>query len=63
VTHYQEDLVRGLLKKFVLYGTGRTPDVDDLHDIAAIIEANRGRGFPLRDLLKGVVRSRAFLER
>jgi hypothetical protein len=63
VAHYQKDLVRGLLKKLVLYGTGRTPDVDDLQDIAAIMQANEARGYPLRDLLKAVVRSRAFLER
>ncbi|MFM9963427.1 MAG: DUF1588 domain-containing protein [Planctomycetaceae bacterium] len=33
VKHYQADLVRGLMKNWVLYGTGRIPDIDDLAEI------------------------------
>lgn len=60
--NYRDDLVRGLLKNFFVYGTGRVPGIDDRTEIAAIMEATRGNGYPLRDLLKAVVRSRAFLE-
>ncbi len=61
VTHYREDLVRGLLKNLVIYATGRLPDVDDMHEIRAIIDQHRPRDFPARDLIKALVRSRAFL--
>lgn len=62
VKDYQADLVRGLLKKFVIYGTGRLPGIDDMHEIASIMSEQRPKGYPLRDLLKAVVRSRAFLD-
>lgn len=62
-THYQQDLVRGLLKNFMLYATGRTSDVHDMKEIAAIMKESAPKGYPLRHLLKAVVRSRAFLER
>jgi len=59
---YQEDLVRGLLKNLFVYATGRKPDVDDIAEINAIIRKAGSDGYPLRDLVKSVVRSRAFLE-
>lgn len=62
VKEYQPDMVRGLMKNFVVYGTGRKPGIDDMADIAATMTELRPKGYPLRDLLKGVVRSRAFLE-
>ena len=60
---YSDDLVKGLLKNFMIYATGRTPDVDDLREIAAIMKEHKPKDYPLRDLIKAVVRSRAFLER
>jgi hypothetical protein len=45
-----------------VYGTGRLPGIDDTAEITAIMDAHRAKGYPLRDLLKAVVRSRAFLE-
>lgn len=60
---YQPDLVRGLMKNWFVYGTGRVPGIDDLNEIAEIMAANRAKSYPLRDLIKGVVTSRAFLER
>jgi mono/diheme cytochrome c family protein len=60
--NYQPDLVRGLLKNFLIYGTGRLPGIDDMHEIASIMKDHRPESYPLRDLLKAVVRSRAFLE-
>lgn len=62
VKEYQADLVRGILKNLMVYGTGRLPGVDDRIEIAKILETHRPAGFPLRDLIKAVVRSRAFLE-
>jgi hypothetical protein len=63
VDRYQADLVRGLLKNFMIYATGRRPDVHDLKEIAAIMQESAPKGYPLRHLLKAIVRSRAFLER
>jgi hypothetical protein len=61
VEHYQPDLVRGLLKNWFVYATGRVPDIADLAEVTDIMTATRAKGYPLRDLLKGVVKSRAFL--
>jgi Protein of unknown function (DUF1588)/Protein of unknown function (DUF1585) len=62
VKHYQPDLVRGLLKNLVVYSTGRVPNIDDLAEITAIMNTHRDNGYPLRDLLKSLVRSNVFLE-
>ncbi len=61
VRNYLDDVVRGILKNLVVYGAGRRPDVADLAEIRAILREQAPRGYPLRDLLKAVVRSRAFL--
>lgn len=61
VKEYQTDLVRGLMKNLTIYATGGKPDVDALKEIAAIMKEFRPKEYPLRDLLKAVVRSRAFL--
>ena len=61
VKHYQDDLVRGLLKNLTLYGTGRKADVAALTEIRAIQDRLRGKGYPLQDVVKAVVRSEAFL--
>lgn len=58
---YQSNLVRGLMKNFILYATGRKPDVDDMKEIMRIMGERESAGYPLRDLLKAVIRSRAFL--
>ena len=62
VKHYQADVVRGVMKNLFVYATGRKPGIDDTAEIAAIMKEHREKGYPLRDLLKGIVRSRAFLE-
>lgn len=62
VKNYLDDVVRGLAKKFVLYGTGRLPDVDDMAVIRSIMTEHASRGYPLKDVLKGLIRSRVFLE-
>jgi hypothetical protein len=61
VRNYQTDLVRGLLKNLLIYSTGRRPDVADLAEARAILKNQTSREFPLRDVLKALLRSRAFL--
>jgi hypothetical protein len=61
VQHYTDDIVRGWLKNVFLYGTGRKPEIADLAEIRQIMAGQRGRGYPLRELLQAVVRSQAFL--
>jgi hypothetical protein len=60
VEHYLDDVVRGLMKHWLLYGTGRKPDVADLAEIRAIMEQYRRQGYPLRDMLKAFIRSPSF---
>ena len=62
VKNYQKDMVRGLMKKFVLYATGRKPDIDDMAEIEKIMEENEAEGYPLREMLLAVFQTKAFLE-
>lgn len=59
---YIDDIVRGLLKKLTLYGTGRQPTVRDLIAIQAIMDETSEDGYPMKDLLKAWVRSSVFCE-
>ena len=61
VNDYQYDMVRGLMKKFMLYATGRKPDIDDMAEIDKIMENNSTNGYPLRDMLLAVFQTEAFL--
>ncbi|MEX2214167.1 MAG: DUF1592 domain-containing protein [Phycisphaeraceae bacterium] len=63
IRHYLPDVMRGLLKNLVVYGTGRLPDVHDLALIKRILEQHESDGYPLRDVLKSLVRSEIFLGR
>lgn len=63
VKDYQTDMVRGFTKNFMIYATGRKPDVIDMKELAEIMQESASKGYPLRHLLKAVVRSRAFLDR
>jgi len=60
--NYRQDVARGLMKGWVVYAAGRTPDVDDLAQIRTILREHEAKGYPLRDLLKALLRSRVFLE-
>ena len=60
--HYLDDIVRGLLKKLTLYGTGRKPDVLDLEEIRVILKEQSSNHYALRDLIKTLIRSEVFLE-
>ena len=60
--HYQKDLVKGLMKKFMLYATGRQPDIDDMAEIDEIMKKNAAKGYPLREMLLAVFQTQAFLE-
>jgi hypothetical protein len=62
VEHYVDDIVRGLLKKLTLYGTGRKANVLDLLAIRGIMREQAENEYALRDLLKAVVRSPIMLE-
>lgn len=62
VSKYQQDMVQGLMKKFMLYATGRKPDVDDLAEIRQIMKDNADEGYPLRKMLLAVFQTKAFLE-
>ena len=59
--HYLDDLVRGLMRNFVLYATGRQADVADLAGIREIMERHRAKGYPLKTMLKEIVKSESFL--
>lgn len=61
LSDYQEDMVRGLMKNFMLYATGRKPDIDDLAEIETIMKQYSGRKYPLRDMLLAVFQTEAFL--
>ena len=58
---YIDDIVRGLMKKLTLYGTGRQPTVRDLVTIESIMREHSTDGYPMRALLKAFFRSRIFL--
>ncbi|MFT5041115.1 MAG: hypothetical protein ACI8TX_002087 [Hyphomicrobiaceae bacterium] len=60
--HYRDDIVRGIMKRLTLYGTGRTANVLDLAEIRGIMEEQAKNDYALRDLLKALVRSQVFLE-
>ena len=55
---YMEDIAGGLLKNLVLYGTGRTPDVDDIATIRTILQENQS--MRLKDCLKKLLNSETF---
>jgi hypothetical protein len=61
VGNYERDFVRGLSRNLLLYATGRRPDVADLAEIEAVLKDLGPKGTPLRDLLKALLRTRAFL--
>ncbi|MEZ6110212.1 MAG: DUF1592 domain-containing protein [Pirellulaceae bacterium] len=60
--HYQDDIVRGLLKKLTMYGAGRSANALDMVTIRAIMNEQSDKNYPMRDLLKALVRSRVFLQ-
>jgi len=59
---YLKDTVRGLLKSFMLYATGRKPDIDDMAEIRQIMDAHAAEGYPLRKMLVAVFQTKAFLD-
>jgi hypothetical protein len=63
VRHYLPDVVRGFAKNLTVYAAGRKPDVQDMAEIRAVLGPLAGKGWPLRDVVKGLVRSPVFLGR
>ena len=62
VKNYMDDIVRGILKKMTLYGTGRKANVIDIETIQSIMDQQQNDGYRMSDLLKALVRSRIFQE-
>lgn len=60
--NYQADLVRGLLKNYVVYSAGRKPTIRDMKQIDAILAEQNATEYRMRDLMKAVVRSPIFLD-
>jgi hypothetical protein len=60
--HYVDDLVGGMLKNLLLYATGRQADVAVAAEIKTIQKNLASRKYPLRDVVKAVVMSQAFLD-
>lgn len=61
IRDYQDDVVRGLMKNFMLYATGRLPDVDDRAEIDEIMKRHAAKGYPLGKMLRSVFLTDAFL--
>ena len=61
VKHYLPDLVRGVMKNLMLYGTGSIPDVAGMAEIRTVMREQEPQGYPLKALVKGIVRSPSFL--
>lgn len=61
VEHYEEDMVRGLMKNLMLYATGRKPDIDDMAEIQSMMNDHAAEGYPLRTMLIAVFATKAFL--
>ncbi|MFN3151513.1 DUF1592 domain-containing protein [Bremerella sp.] len=55
---YLDDIVKGILKKLTLYGTGRPANVVDILAIQAIMKEQSDNQYPMQDLLKALIRSR-----
>ena len=62
VSNYQNDMVRGIMKNFLLFATGRKPDIDDMAEIDAIMVKQADKGYPMQDMLLAVFQTKAFLE-
>lgn len=60
--HYIDDVVRGILKNFTVYAAGRKPHVADMATIRSILDEQRKKGYPMREVMKAFVRSRVLLE-
>ncbi len=56
--HYIEDVAGGVFKNLVLYGTGRTADVDDIATIRKILKENKQ--IKLKDCLKSLLKTETF---
>ena len=61
IRDYQDDVVRGLMKNFMLYATGRLPDADDRAEIDEIMKRHAAKGYPLGKMLRSVFLTDAFL--
>ena len=61
IKHYMDDVAMGLMKNFVLYGTGRKPVVEDILKLEKLQASLKKKNYPMRDLLKAVITSSIFI--
>lgn len=62
VENYLDDVVRGILKRLTLYGTGRLPNVLDLREFESIMNRHRKSGYRLRDVAVDLMSSPVFVD-
>ena len=59
--HYLDDITRGLMKNLTLYSTGRKAFVNEVKDINNLLTILKKQNYPMLDVMKAVLTSRAFL--
>jgi len=61
IKSYMDDIVMGLMKNYVLYGTGRKPVVKDIIELEKKMVDLKKKNYPMKDVLKAVLTSQIFL--
>ncbi len=61
--HYQHDFARGLTKSLLAYAVGRELHPQDLDTVRAVLQRFETEQYPLKDIIKALVTSDAFLTR
>jgi len=60
---YQHDFARGLTKNLLAYALGRELHPEDLETVDAVLQQCREKQYPVKDIIKALVQSDAFLHR
>jgi hypothetical protein len=60
---YQHDFARGLTKSLLAYAVGRELHPADLETVDAVLQQVRSKQYPVKDIIKALVQSDAFLYR
>ena len=59
----REDFARGLAKNLLAYALGRELHPEDLENVDAVLQRCKEKQYPLKDVIKALVKSDAFLHR
>ena len=59
--HYLDDITRGLMKNLTLYSTGRKAFVTEVKEINNMMSILKKENYPMKELIKAILTSRAFL--